>query len=217
MPQPDLSVVLPTCPVDPRDRDGLPHPDLFRALASCVQGLAVELVVGVDGGAPKVVDAVDAWAEHAPPGVRVVRFVTRPTEAVTWGNAVRNYALEERLATGRYIAWQDHDDAFVPGALAQVVAELDATDSRPGLFRMRVHHWTKRPVVLPIQRTIARGSVGGHMLVTPNEPELLGRWAPETEYTADFEYVRETTDRFAAAGRPVFWSSTVISDLRPKR
>ncbi len=217
MPRPDVTVVLPACAwPDPADLTGAPHPHLERALdsvAASAAELQVELLVGVDGRALRVIEAVERWRAPARVDLRV--FVVEKAPAPTWGNRQRNLVLDEQLATGRFIAWQDQDDVFVPGALERVVCAADATPGALLLCRMRVHHWNKHPVTLWRERVIARGAVGGHMIVAPNEPALLGRWAPETEYTADFEFIRETAARFERAGRELVWLDELVSELRP--
>ncbi len=212
-----MTVVLPACAwPDPTDLRGAPHPYLVRALdsvAASAGGLQVELLVGVDGHATRVLEAARGWTAPGNVGVRV--FAVEKAPVPTWGNRQRNVVLDEQLATGRFIAWQDQDDVFVPGALERVVCAADATPGVLLFCQMRVHHWGP-PVVLPRARAIARGGVGGHMIVAPNEPALLGRWAPETEYTADFEFIRETAARFEHAGRQRMWLEELLSELRPE-
>jgi glycosyltransferase involved in cell wall biosynthesis len=215
----DVSVIMPVCAWPaPDDMSGLPHPQLGAALASVAAATTsnIELIVGVDGHATAVLDAVRGW--EAPKNVAVHVHAFEKQKAVTFGNYQRNQVLERRLATGRLICWQDQDDQFFPGALGHVIALANEHPGRPLIFKMQVcsDSFHSPPFVLWRERgRIERNHIGGHMLVVPNEPELLGRWVPETSYAADFDFIEETLRRFAVAGREPVWSETYISNLRP--
>jgi GT2 family glycosyltransferase len=92
---------------------------LGEALASALaQDVALELLVCDDGSR----DATLAMAERCAardPRVRVLRHA-RPRGVVVARNALL------RAARGRYVAWLDADDAYLPGALAAQVAVLEA-------------------------------------------------------------------------------------------
>ena len=105
-----VSVIVPTC-----NRPAL----LAEALASirALEGpdLALEIIVGDNGGLPETVEAVQTY------GARHV-LVDRPG-----AGAARNVALQ--AATGEYVAFLDDDDLWTPGHL------------RPQLALLAAHPW----------------------------------------------------------------------------
>lgn len=220
MAAPDVTVIMPVCAwPDANDMSGAPHPQLRAALDSvsaAAPGVRVELLVGVDGPASRVTDAALAWSRTAPEHVdtRVVAFEKQP--ACTFGNHQRNRLLG--TATGRLIAWQDQDDQFFPGALTGVVSLARQHPGKPLIFKMQVcsdRNGSPPRVLWEERGRVERHRIGGHMLVVPNEPALLGRWEPETMYSADFDFISETLKRFASVGHEPVWSDMFISNLRP--
>jgi len=220
----DVSVIMPVCAwPTPADVSGAPHPQLLRALNSVVaatepyhslRGVSCELLVGVDGHVPRVVEAVSAWAA-AHPQVRTRVECFERSATVTFGNRQRNRFLDQGPA-GRLIVWQDQDDQFYPYALTRAVARAEASPGHPLIFKMRLYHNPRAPTVLwQTKGRVECGHIGGHMLVAPNEPGLLGRWELETLYEADFAYISQTLERFRAAGREAVWCDEFISMLRP--
>lgn len=214
-----MSVIMPVCAwPDPGDDGGAPHPFLLRSLESAMTSVtpsALQLVVLVDGNAMRVHDAVARWLDDTH-----VEYVLRCCERRpgTWGNRQRNHALDHQLATRSLIAWQDQDDAFFPGALTHVLDEARAHPGQPLIFRMQVcaDRFGSLPFVLWRERgRVERNHIGGHMLVAPNVPRLLGRWEPETSYSADFDFIDSTLKKFAADGIHPHWSEHFISNLRP--
>lgn len=218
--RPDISVLIPVCAwPDPNNMDGEPHPQLPAALASILQGLAghpdvsVELLVGVDGQAHKVAELVRQWAAQNPSiSTRVEHF--EKSDVNTWGNRQRNGMLD-RGPRGRLIVWQDQDDRFFPEALGMVARTARDAPGCPLVFKMWLCHWDPPMTLWQTKGRVEHAQIGGHMLVVPNEPALIGRWLPETEYAADFNFIRATLDNFSAAGREAYWSEGSISMLRP--
>jgi len=222
--QHDASVIMPVCAwPDPANTDGDVHPELLRALDSVEAAIrpyygapspSVELLVGVDGYAHRVMEAVRSWAAHHPSVTTVMQAFER-SERVTYGNRQRNRFLDQG-PTGRLVMWQDQDDRFFPFALTRVMTVANQFPGDALMFKMKKYGSGNEPVVLwETEGRLQRGHVGGHMLATPNEPELLGRWEPETEYTADYEFIAQTVDKCLAAGRQVVWRDEFISMLRP--
>lgn len=219
-----ISIVMPVCPwPDPNDPDGAPHPHLWKSLSSVVTGLgklphqAVEIVVGTDGPCSRVEELVYEWMV-ANPTVQVSILRCEKAPFCTWGNRQRNTVLDSGLATGQLIVWQDQDDAFFPGALERVVRAAVANPGHPLIFKMQVcaDRHDSPPFILWKERgRVERNHIGGHQLVAPNVPALLGRWEPETSYAADFDFIESTLKKFAAAGQEPVWSEEFISMLRP--
>ena len=89
-----------------------------EALASVlVQDVALELLVCDDGSGDATRAVAEGFAARDP-RVRVLRHA-RPRGVV----AARNALLAE--ARGRYVAWLDADDAYLPGGLAAQIALLE--------------------------------------------------------------------------------------------
>lgn len=216
----DITVVLPACAwPDPSDMSNGPRPTLLRVLDSVVLGAEAtgafaavrpEILVGVDGYAQKVIATVEEWGT-AHPGVALkVHWFERPPWP-SWGHRQRNAMLDARMPSSPLIAYQDDDDAFYPGALAMAVARAREHPGRPLMFRMRLHRPGLPPVLWRTKGAISLGHVAAQMLVTPNEPELLGRWEPATAYDADFAFVSQTVGRFEFADRPLVWLDDFIT------
>jgi hypothetical protein len=225
-PQPDVTVIMPVCSwPDPDDVLGDPHPHLKDSLRSVTAALHapglprpnVELLLGVDGARPKVIDALYDWmAEEPEVAARIYQCDKAPVQ--TWGNRQRNILLNLMAPTGRLIVWQDQDDSFFEGALARVVSVASKSPGHPVIFRMQVcadKNGTAPFVLWKEKGRIERNHIGGHMLVVPNDPHLIGRWLPEDSYAADFDFVESTIQAFAASGREPHWSEEFISILRP--
>jgi len=220
----DISVVMPVCSwPDPADENGAAHPQLRRALDSIVEAVAgdkpptVELIIGVDGHRPRVTDLIYDWmTEH--PQILTTIFECEKSPVCTWGNTQRNTILDTRWAIGRLIVWQDQDDRFFPRALSRVVAEANEHPGQPLIFKMQVcaDRNNSDPFILWKDKgRVERNHIGGHMLVVPNVPDLIGRWQPVDSYAADFDFIKSTLDKFLADGRPAHWSEEYISLLRP--
>ncbi len=230
--RPDISVLMPVCAwPDPNDMNGEPHPQLIRALDSIVEGSipevpselspGVEIFVGIDGEASKLSEFIYDWWNSTvrKVGTRhlniVVSTFTKAAE-ITWGNRQRNEMLDLQ-PSGRLIVWQDQDDRFFRGALSRIVKEAGLHPGQPLICKMQMCQRTdpSSMVLWQTKGRVERDHIGGHMLVVPNEPGLIGRWEPETSYSADFDFIKTTLDRFSAAGHEAFWSEEFISMLRP--
>lgn len=223
-----ISVVMPACPwPDPKDPNGDPHPYLPRAIASCVETLeqvAVELLIGIDGRAAKLAELASCYCllERAKRKGRLYdgqfSFEVRMFPfAGRWGNNIRNTLLQQ--ASGDLIAFMDHDDCFYPHALDRI-ARIGAEHPVPLIFKMSVYtrcgNGSREPAVLWREKgRVERKHIGGHQLVVPNMPHLLGRWQPEEQYTADFDWIQTTLARFHEAGLEPLWSEEFIAKVRP--
>lgn len=220
----DVSIIIPVCAwPDANDPNGAPHPYLWKAMSSVVSGLgaldpsAVEIIIATDGPCRRVEDMVYGWMA-ANPSILTTIIRCEKAPVCTWGNRQRNTVLDTGFAAGKLIVWQDQDDAFFPGALERVVRVARAEPGRPLIFKMQVcadRHDSLPFILWKEKGRVERNHIGGHQLVVPNEPELLGRWLPEESYAADFDFIDSTLKRFAAAGLEPVWSEEFISMLRP--
>lgn len=92
-----------------------------------------------------------------------------------WGSTERNAAMPQ--AHGRYLAFLDDDDIYVPDHRELMADAIERTqDDVPIIFRMRFPNgitlWYEN------ERVIRCGNVGTPMFLIPNVPERLGQWGP---------------------------------------
>jgi glycosyltransferase involved in cell wall biosynthesis len=193
MGSPTISLVIAT----------IGRPTLARALRSVrVQDWRPQDEILLVGDGPQPV-ASELWDQFRLPG----RFVEVPGPNKDWGHTPRNLVVP--LARGAYLMALDDDDEMTPDAVAVVRKALAETPNRPHLFRM-----SGVPTVGTVWKVkeIREGNVGTPMLVCPNDPARLGRYAPR--YGGDFDFIRDTC-AFYPEG-PV-WHQTVICRVRPPR
>jgi len=190
------------------------RPTLARTLAS-LRGQAWEpqdeiLLIG-DGPQPL---AADLWRQFRLPG----RYLECPGGPHRdWGHTPRNWVLDEKLATGDYLAALDDDDVWTPDALGMIrKAIIFAPDGgpdveyRPLLFRMDCTRVPTLEKVVWEQPEIRYANVGTGILVVPNRPAKLARYTPK--HGGDIDMIRDTC-RFYPAG-PV-WREELICVCRP--
>lgn len=130
-----------------------------------------------------------------------------------WGHSQLNAGLDLAVP-GNYIVFNDDDDVFAPGALDRVRAAI-AEDGALGIPRL--HFWQFRTPwrsVLPNWPDISEARVGGHCIVTPNIPGMVGRF--DSSYNGDWVYVRDTLALWGGveSDRVVFHDS-LIAVARP--
>lgn len=186
-----LSVIVPT----------LGRSSLRNTLDSVVPQLREgdELLLVGDGHQPV------AQAMAAPHAGRVVYMEVGPTRS--WGHAQRNAAMA--IAKGRYLAFLDDDDIWLPGARRAIGQETEAYPGAFIVFRM-LHHlgriWT--------DPEIRSGNVSTQMLIVPNVPGQLGEWRanPDTPNGGGGDYLFAADTAALMRGRVVF-STTVIAQL----
>ena len=131
MTQPFFSVVIPVF-----NRADV----LDEALASVLQQTEqdFEIVVADDGSKDDPKSVVDRIAD---PRIRYFRRENRG------GGAARNLGIDQ--ATGRFIAFLDSDDTFLPGHLATMRRLLEHTTSTAGYARMIVDRGDGKQIVKP--------------------------------------------------------------------
>lgn len=117
-----------------------------------------EIIVVDDGSKDDPEPAVTAFGD---PRIRFVR------QANAGGGAARNRGIEE--ARGRYIAFLDSDDLFLPGKLSTMAAALARGDDRTILYsQMKVDRGVDRYWVRP-ERGIREGEDVGEYLFCANQ------------------------------------------------
>lgn len=131
------------------------RPSLVKTLASIVTWPGDEIIVV--GGIK-------------PTGDRRPRYIPHPPGR-DWGHTERNIVTP--LACNRYIAHIDDDDVYVPNARQFMADAILKTPGRPVLFKMQYPNG----ITLWEERVIRCGNVGTPMMLIPNMPTKLGKWA----------------------------------------
>lgn len=145
------------------------------------------------------------------------RYLAHAGARHTWGHEQINVGLP--LVGGDWVLCQDDDDVFTPDAFAAIRAAIAALDvPRPLLFRFRSYHggrvywdaharesWARRG-------ELPEGHIGGHCLVMPNVPGLVG--VRGHHYQGDHSWIVDTLRRWHPL-QPV-WSEHIIAEARPK-
>lgn len=149
--QPTFSVVIPLY-----NRAGIVTKTIRSVLAQDFQDF--EIVIVDDGSQD---DPEPVIAAIGDPRIRYIR------QANGGGGAARNRGIEE--ARGRYIAFLDSDDQFLPGKLSIMAAALPADDDDTVLYsQMRVDRGVDRYWVRP-ERGIREGEDVGEYLFCANQ------------------------------------------------
>jgi glycosyltransferase involved in cell wall biosynthesis len=123
-----------------------------------------------------------------------------------WGHPQRNFGA--RIAEGRYLAYLQDDDVWLPEAWLAIRGSIATGPEGPRLFRVRT--WQAGVVWVEAGR-LAYGQIDADCIVAPNCPQKLGRWTHV--YEGDWHFIRETV---AAWGEDrVIWDPTIIAAGRP--
>jgi hypothetical protein len=217
-----ISVIMPVCAYPrPEEKLGRPHPQLRRALDSILVGghPDFEILVGIDGERPRIRAALASW-QRAHPEVRMLVRAFPFRVPRRYGNTQRNELIP--LASGDYLHFNDHDDRYVEGALGRIAEVARRHPGRPIVGRMRIWCWGREKRLLDppdylwkTKGRVEKGHVGGHMLVAPNRPDLLGRFVPEHTYEADFTFVSQTLEAFRRVGLGEIWVEDFFAECRP--
>jgi RimJ/RimL family protein N-acetyltransferase len=132
------------------------------------------------------------------------RYLAHDAGRHAWGNPQRNAALQQCRAA--YVGFNDDDDIFVPGAFDHIRAAIDGVDF-PSFFRFQSYYG---PIFWQTPHVLQAGAIGGHCIVTPNDPARLGRWTER--YAADFDFI---VDTFHKHGAHAQWVDRIITVTRP--
>lgn len=189
MMQPFFSVVIPVF-----NRAGVLGAALASVLAQTEQDF--EIVVADDGSKDDPKAVIDRLGD---PRIRYVRQENRG------GGAARNLGIDN--ARGRFIAFLDSDDVFLPGHLAAMRRLLDGSSGTAGYARMIVDRGDGRQILKPSRAIRAGEDMAAYLLcdrgfvptITTVVPAVLAR---QVRY---HENLREAEDtdfavRLALAG-----------------
>lgn len=206
---------------DPESVGGHPHPFLLSSLDSIIfNGYKnYEILIGIDGDRPWLMSYLLWWSRVNNVNKNKLKIFTYPYSK-TYGNFQRNKLIEE--AKGDVLCFLDQDDAFKKNALSLIATKAKNHPGHPLFFKMAVYMFgnhsapTIRPKILwnRKQKEIAHAAIGGHMIVVPNNKELLGKW-PHHKYDADFYFIKDTCNLFLAKGYSPIWINYILSEIRP--
>lgn len=188
-----LSIIVPT-----PDGDGL-HA-LFESLYDQLGPGDEVLVVGDthDGPLPFVAALITTIG---PP----FRYLAHDAGHRCWGHCQINYGITQ--AMGDYLVFIDDDDRFTPGAFSAIRAAI-AQQSEPRVLMFKFH-CRRLGRTLPERYEIAESAIGGHCIVPPNIPDMLGMWGEH--YGGDFAFIESTLAHWPHGPA---WYDTVIADAR---
>lgn len=137
-----------------------------------------------------------------------VRYIELDAGGHDWGHAQINAALD--LASGDYVLGQDDDDVFTPDAFACIRDRALAYPGQPLMTQFQ-SYWGF--VYWHTPGLIAQGHVGGHCLVVPNQPGMVGRFT--ARYEGDFDWIVDTLERWQAQGIAPVWVDHICTVQRP--
>ena len=148
-------------------------------------------------------------AKEAPEGASL-RYLDHDGGRMTWGHDGLNHGMT--VARGEYLTFNDDDDVYCTGAfdaMREAIREL--TSPAPLLFKFRAHfgmtYWHTRGFV-------AQAHIGGHCIVTPNLPSLLGQWSER--YEGDYDFIAGTLELWSRVGVEPVWCDRLIAIARPE-
>ena len=197
-----FSIITPT--VDVPHGSGRAYHWLKTAIKSVIDGghEDFEQFVACDGDVPAIRELVESFNDQR------IKYVACDYTG-RFGNPQRNQMLER--ATGDYILYLDHDDNFVPGAIGKIAEECELWPGRLLVVQiinpLGLVFWNERGAIKHL-------NVGGQMFIVPNDARQ-GRWLPDNEYGADFNYCVETYKNHLSSERKPVWIPLIVQDLRP--
>lgn len=204
-----LSAIIPTAAND-LERLALLRRSVLSALHQLGPGDEV-IVAGDTTDAP-----LDAARElcgrlgaEAPEGA-AVRFLAHSPGHHDHGHAQINAAMAQ--ATGEWLTFSDDDDVWTSGAfglMRRAIAQLP--HPAPLLFRFKSYH--NGAVFWLVPGLLGQGLIGGHCIVTPNLPSLLGRWSER--YEGDWDFIEATLDLWERVGVKPVWVNALVAIARP--
>lgn len=195
MSQPSISFLVPTAG----------RPEIECALASLVPQLQdgdEVLVLGdtTDGPLEQSQEIVASFGQP-------YRWIDCQSREHTWGHAEINHGIAQ--AKGDLIHVNDDDDIWTEGAANVMRRAAAEFPGRPLLFRFLSWHslvfWDR-------QGMLAQDHVGGHCLVAPNIPGMVGEWG--LHYQGDFSYILRTVSLHGGIDS-VIWRNELVALARP--
>jgi glycosyltransferase involved in cell wall biosynthesis len=128
-----------------------------------------------------------------------------------YGHSARNSAMPR--AKGTHLLFQDDDDQYANGAIAEMRRFAREQPDRIGIFRMRYPDGR----LLWADPELRYKNVSTQTFLIPNVPGKLGRWETDGLRDGDYVFIEETV---GLQGDPVFCDHVVThvrSDRRPVR
>lgn len=203
-----LTAIIPT---QARDLERLAL--LRRSMLSALHQLGPgdELIVVGDtreGPLDDVRELCGRVGQEAPAGA-CVRYLPHDSGRPSWGHDPLNHAMSK--AEGDYLTFNDDDDVWAAGAFQAMRDEIAKLPSpRPLLFRFRSYHG---PTFWLVPGLLGEGLIGGHCIVAPNLPSLLGQWSER--YEGDWDFIETTLALWASVGVQPVWCDRLIAIARP--
>ena len=203
-----ISAIIPTAAAD-LDRLALLRRSVLSALHQLREG--DEIIVAADTTDSPLDDVRELCGRlgrEAPEGA-CVRFVPHSPGHHDFGHSQINHAMSK--ARGEYLTFNDDDDVYVAGAF-QAIRDYAGHLVRPApmLFRFNSYHG---PTFWVVPGLLGQGLIGGHCIVTPNLPSLLGEWG--AHYEGDWTFIESTLQKWAAVGVVPVWCDRLIARARP--
>jgi glycosyltransferase involved in cell wall biosynthesis len=163
-------------------------------------------VIVPTAGRKTLLGTLDSIVGQLEPGDEVI--VLRDG-ARDYGHSARNSAMAR--AKGTHLLFQDDDDQYANGAIAEMRRFAREQPDRIGIFRMRYPDGR----VLWADPELRYKNVSTQTFLVPNVPGKLGRWENDGSRAGDYVFIEETV---ALQGDPVFCDHVVTyvrSDRRP--
>lgn len=212
-----LSAIIPTVATD-LARLTLLRRSMLSALHQL--GPGDELIVAADttdGPLDDVRELCGRLGAEAPEGA-CVRYVPHAGAAHSYGHEQINAAMA--VARGEYLVFSDDDDVWAAGAFQAIRDAADElTSPKPLLFRFKSYHG---PTFWLAPGVLGKSLIGGHCIVAPNLPSLLGHWGapqgyegPLPYYEGDWTFIATTLALWASVGVEPVWCDRLIAIARP--
>lgn len=147
------------------------------------------------------------------------RYLPYDGQVHDWGHSQLNHGIAS-APFGSWIMCQDDDDVYLPGAFRAIRGTIEqyAVDAilSPLMFRFlapwREETGRTRQVIWKTPELI-QDNVGGHCLVVPNRPGMVGKYT--SRYAGDYDWIVDTLKRWETIGQPARWVDQVITCCRP--
>lgn len=197
--RPTISFVVPT------HREDRPLPRCLMSIAPQLLPGDEVLVVGdtTDGPLPNVQKTCEIFAERG----YNVRYLSYSPGHHDFGHSQVNHGFEH--ATGDLLQINDDDDIWSRDAAQYIRDAAIEYPGRPLLFRFVSMVGT---IFWEAPGLLARNHIGGHCLVQPNVPGMIGTMAPE--YSGDFDMVERCVNAYGGPDSAV-WIDKILCHARP--
>lgn len=197
MKQPTLNIIIPS----------IGYPTLRRTIDSILSQELIEGDLAIVIGDGHIAQSKAIVEEYNSP---YIKYIDGP-ETHCWGNAQRNFVLDNNLLEGDVVGFVDEDDIHLPDAFKTIRYEISQNYGKVLMFQFE----TFGRSIVWFEKKIQPGWVGGHCIYAPNIKEKLGRWIPEEDYIGDYHFIRSTVDLLPNKDNDVIWINKVIADARP--